>query len=71
MGGDVPCIQRVQGMLLSLLTPLVETLANATIQFVEDEGGVIFYKNAYGEAAARPVFIDSTADDSGVEVEAE
>ncbi|KZP26759.1 delta12-fatty acid desaturase [Athelia psychrophila] len=37
-------------------------------KFVEDEGGVVFYKNAYGLAAARPVFVDSTADDSGVEV---
>ncbi|KAF7794888.1 hypothetical protein EIP86_006031 [Pleurotus ostreatoroseus] len=25
-------------------------------KFVEDEGDVVFYKNAYGQAAARPVF---------------
>ncbi|KAF7969475.1 hypothetical protein HWV62_27267 [Athelia sp. TMB] len=38
-------------------------------KFVEDEGSVLFYKNAYGLAAARPVFVDANADDSGVEVE--
>jgi omega-6 fatty acid desaturase (delta-12 desaturase) len=35
-------------------------------KFVEDEGGVVFYKNAYGLAPARPVFAD--ASDSGIEV---
>ncbi|KAF9468577.1 fatty acid desaturase-domain-containing protein [Collybia nuda] len=35
-------------------------------KFVEDEGDVIFYKNAYGLAKMRPVFADS-ASDSGVE----
>lgn len=38
-------------------------------QFVEDEGSVVFYKNAYGVAAARPVFPDTENDsDSGVEL---
>ncbi|KAI0827027.1 fatty acid desaturase-domain-containing protein [Trametes gibbosa] len=38
-------------------------------KFVEDEGGVVFYKNAYGLAAGRPLFADHTASDSGVEVD--
>ncbi|KAK7046598.1 FA-desaturase domain-containing protein [Favolaschia claudopus] len=40
-------------------------------KFVEDEGGVVFYKNARGLAAARPVFASSTSDaeDSGIEVD--
>jgi len=37
-------------------------------RFVEDEGDVLFYKNAYGVAAARPVFSDSSASDSGIEL---
>ncbi|KAJ7152583.1 fatty acid desaturase-domain-containing protein [Mycena crocata] len=39
-------------------------------RFVEDEGGVVFYKNARGLAAAKPVY-SSTSDveDSGVEVD--
>ncbi|KAG6816779.1 hypothetical protein H0H87_003042 [Tephrocybe sp. NHM501043] len=38
-------------------------------QFVEDEGSVVFYKNAHGVAAARPVFPDEEdAQDSGVEL---
>ncbi|KAG6853328.1 hypothetical protein C0991_005205 [Blastosporella zonata] len=38
-------------------------------KFVEDEGSVVFYKNAYGVAAARPVFPDDEdAQDSGVEL---
>ncbi|KAF7323932.1 FA-desaturase domain-containing protein [Mycena kentingensis (nom. inval.)] len=39
-------------------------------KFVEDEGGVVFYKNARGIAAARPIY-PSTSDveDSGVEVD--
>jgi hypothetical protein len=36
-------------------------------QFVEDEGSVVFFKNAYGLAATRPFFTDSS--DSGIEVE--
>jgi len=35
-------------------------------RFVEDEGDVVFYKNAQGLAAARPVFPDSN--DSGIEL---
>ncbi|KAF8189814.1 fatty acid desaturase-domain-containing protein [Mycena galopus ATCC 62051] len=40
-------------------------------KFVEDEGGVVFYKNARGLAAARPVFGPTASDveDSGVEVD--
>ncbi|KAF7365289.1 Delta12-fatty acid desaturase [Mycena venus] len=38
-------------------------------KFVEDEGDVVFYKNAYGLAKMRPVFNDATASDSGVEVD--
>jgi len=37
-------------------------------RFVEDEGDVVFYKNSYGVAAARPVFSDSSASDSGIEL---
>lgn len=37
-------------------------------KFVEDEGSVVFYKNANGLAAARPVFPESHISDSGVEV---
>ncbi|KAG6812198.1 hypothetical protein H0H92_003934 [Tricholoma furcatifolium] len=38
-------------------------------KFVEDEGSVVFYKNAYGVAAARPVFHDAGDEhDSGVEL---
>ncbi|KZP03806.1 fatty acid desaturase [Athelia psychrophila] len=40
-------------------------------KFVEDEGGIVFFKNAHGLAAARPVFVDNTANDSGIEVETE
>jgi len=38
-------------------------------KFIEDEGSVVFYKNSQGLAATRPVFRDSKASDSGVEVE--
>jgi omega-6 fatty acid desaturase (delta-12 desaturase) len=38
-------------------------------KFVEDEGSVVFYKNAYGLAATRPIFPDSSASDSGIEVD--
>ncbi|KAI0360573.1 hypothetical protein OH77DRAFT_1470649 [Trametes cingulata] len=37
-------------------------------KFVEDEGDIVFYKNARGLAAARPVFTDSAASDSGVDM---
>ncbi|EIW55617.1 uncharacterized protein TRAVEDRAFT_38834 [Trametes versicolor FP-101664 SS1] len=37
-------------------------------KFVEDEGNIVFYKNAYGLASARPVFADHTPSDSGVEM---
>jgi len=38
-------------------------------KFVEDEGDVVFYKNAHGLAKMRPVFNDVTASDSGIEVD--
>ncbi|EGN98077.1 hypothetical protein SERLA73DRAFT_182939 [Serpula lacrymans var. lacrymans S7.3] len=38
-------------------------------KFVEDEGNVLFYKNAQGLAASRPLFPDGNASDSGVEVD--
>ncbi|KAJ7490570.1 fatty acid desaturase-domain-containing protein [Mycena latifolia] len=37
-------------------------------KFVEDEGDVVFYKNAHGLAKMRPVFSDNGASDSGVEI---
>ncbi|THH30039.1 hypothetical protein EUX98_g4144 [Antrodiella citrinella] len=38
-------------------------------KFVEDEGDIVFYKDAHGFAYTRPVFNDSGASDSGVEFE--
>jgi len=38
-------------------------------KFVEDEGNIVFYKNAFGLAASRPKMTDDTASDSGVEVD--
>ena len=38
-------------------------------QFVEDEGDIVFYKNAHGLAAARPLVIDTNASDSGIDVQ--
>ncbi|KAG6377218.1 fatty acid desaturase-domain-containing protein [Boletus reticuloceps] len=38
-------------------------------KFVEDEGNIVFYKNARGLASSRPKIIDDTASDSGVEVD--
>lgn len=38
-------------------------------KFVEDEGNVVFYKNARGLAVAVPVLPDSTVSDSGVDVQ--
>jgi omega-6 fatty acid desaturase (delta-12 desaturase) len=38
-----------------------------TVQFVEDEGAIVFFKNAHGLAAARSSFPESV--DSGVEVD--
>jgi len=38
-------------------------------KFVEDDGNVVFFKNAYGLAAARPVFPESNVSDSGIEVD--
>lgn len=38
-------------------------------QFVEDEGDIVFYKNAHGLAAARPLVVDANASDSGIDVQ--
>ncbi|OAX42332.1 hypothetical protein K503DRAFT_766892 [Rhizopogon vinicolor AM-OR11-026] len=38
-------------------------------KFVEDEGNIVFYKNAKGLAATRPTFADGNASDSGIEVD--
>ncbi|KAF8631815.1 hypothetical protein AX17_005030 [Amanita inopinata Kibby_2008] len=38
-------------------------------KFVEDEGDVVFFKNAYGLAKMRPVFADNSPSDSGIEVD--
>ncbi|KAJ3515377.1 hypothetical protein NLJ89_g1795 [Agrocybe chaxingu] len=38
-------------------------------KFVEDEGDVVFFKNAYGLAKMRPQLPESSASDSGIEVE--
>ena len=38
-------------------------------KFVEDDGEILFYKNAKGLASTRPVFVDNNASDSGVEVD--
>ncbi|KAG2153024.1 fatty acid desaturase-domain-containing protein [Suillus bovinus] len=38
-------------------------------KFVEDEGNILFYKNASGLAATRPAFTDGSASDSGIEID--
>jgi len=38
-------------------------------KFVEDEGSVVFYKDAHGLAATRPVYPDLGVSDSGIEVD--
>ncbi|KAN0082600.1 Fatty acid desaturase domain containing protein [Tylopilus felleus] len=38
-------------------------------QFVEDDGNIVFYKNALGLAASRPKMVDDTTHDSGVEID--
>ena len=38
-------------------------------KFVEDEGNILFYKNAKGLAASRPIISGDVASDSGVELE--
>ena len=38
-------------------------------KFVEDEGNIVFYKNANGLAASRPIIPGDTASDSGIELE--
>lgn len=38
-------------------------------KFVEDEGNIVFYKNAKGLAAFRPIIPGDTASDSGIELD--
>jgi len=38
-------------------------------KFVEDEGNIVFYKNAQGLAASRPLISGDIASDSGIELE--
>jgi omega-6 fatty acid desaturase (delta-12 desaturase) len=38
-------------------------------KFVEDEGNILFYKNAKGLAASRPLLPGDAASDSGIEIE--
>lgn len=38
-------------------------------KFVEDEGDVVFFKNAYGLAQMKPVMPESAASDSGIELD--
>ncbi|KAI0726295.1 delta12-fatty acid desaturase [Fomitopsis betulina] len=38
-------------------------------RFVEDDGDIVFYKDARGLAQTRPVFNDSTVSDSGIELD--
>ncbi|KAF5369489.1 hypothetical protein D9758_002645 [Tetrapyrgos nigripes] len=38
-------------------------------KFVEDEGDVVFFKNAHGLAQARPAFNSDSPSDSGIEIE--
>lgn len=71
MGGDVPCLPRVQGAIapsFGALSNVGERTDIFPIQFVEDEGDVVFYKNARGLAKMRPVFNDAGASDSGIEI---
>lgn len=48
-------------------TEVVDTFRSC--KFVEDDGDVVFYKNAYGQAACKPVFPGGSISDSGVEVD--
>lgn len=48
---------------------LHELILDRITQFVEDQGSVLFYKNARGLAAARPVFADIASSDSGIEID--
>ncbi|KAK2465236.1 hypothetical protein APHAL10511_002590 [Amanita phalloides] len=38
-------------------------------KFVEDEGDVVFFKNAHGLAKMRPAFADNAVSDSGIELD--
>lgn len=54
------------------VTPIVLRVANNRVypQFVEDEGNIVFYKNAQGLAASRPLLSEGGGiSDSGVEVD--
>ena len=39
-------------------------------RFVEDEGDILFFKNAHGLSVARPVLPENNVSDSGVELDA-
>lgn len=58
----------MQGLSLLIVLPSL-TLANLVCQFVEDEGNILFYKNAHGLAASRPKNTDTAVSDSGVEID--
>jgi hypothetical protein len=49
------------------LSPSVPGLISLALQFVEDEGSVVFYKDARGVARRRVVYQDGVSD-SGVDV---
>lgn len=57
----------MQGISVFPPRPVAPTLTPSK-QFVEDEGDIVFYKNARGLAAARPLVIDANASDSGVDI---
>jgi len=38
-------------------------------KFVEDEGDVVFFKNAFGLAKMKPAMPESSASDSGIEID--
>lgn len=59
------------GSVHHFVTPVVFR-ANSRVypQFVEDEGNIVFYKNAQGLAASRPLLSEGGGiSDSGVEVD--
>ncbi|KAJ3016967.1 hypothetical protein NUW54_g695 [Trametes sanguinea] len=44
------------------------TVCSRSASSSKTRGDILFYKNAYGLAATRPVFADNTASDSGIEI---
>lgn len=67
MARGVPRVQGVQGSFASRLIHMSNQLTTNP-QFVEDEGSVVFYKNAHGLAQVRPALSEGTASDSGIEI---